>query len=193
LEPVGRLTHLYEEAGIRQTWRMFAAPETDDQYLRINYFVSGRGQDRLSLVRELVLPAQRDDRVRLRHDFRDKAIVNAIDAFFARRDRSIGSEAASSARDDFAPIVRYFRSQYRRHFLAAGEDVIRTEVWYGLAPMPPRGRTLPEGRRSMRLDVLREYYNGPVRSTVGALKAQGLGSEEREADIVWTLEYVEPS
>src|SRR5262249_604704 len=54
LEPVGRLTYWYQEAGIRQKWNMFASPKTDEEYLRIDYVTTGSGRNQ-SIVRELIL------------------------------------------------------------------------------------------------------------------------------------------
>ena len=63
---------------------MFANPVTADQYVRVVHYVeSSREAGRIRMFSELALPAQRENRVRLVHRFRDKAILNSFETFAA--------------------------------------------------------------------------------------------------------------
>src|SRR5262245_42504531 len=70
------ITYPYAVAGLKQKWDMFASPPTEGHYLRLTYRIVSPTATRQ--VQEIVLPSDPDDRLRLRHDFRDKAIINAI-------------------------------------------------------------------------------------------------------------------
>jgi hypothetical protein len=172
---------------------MFAAPRVADQYVRLDHLVVDRASGRRTIVSELVLPAHPDDRMRLRHDFRDKAIINALDAYLVRTvsgDRRSGS-APGAASNDLGPVVRYFRNQLRDRSPRGEQTIARTELWYGRAPIPPPGQSLPDDTRNAREQALTAYAAGRAARDASALEQHALGVEQREADIIWTLEYIE--
>ena len=136
----------------------------------------------------MVLPVGRDDRVRIGHDFRDKAIVNLMSAFI---DDQRKPGAATQHPDGFEPLVRYFTNRYRSRELSAGERILRTEVWWGSALIPPPGQSLPQGMREARLDALTRLYGGPSRSMLGLSVQHARGDLEHDADITWKLEFVD--
>jgi len=184
-----RLTNPYIEAGLTQKWNMFSEPDTDDRYLRLAYVVSPGPSEKPIVVRALVFPAHREDAVRLLHDYRDKAVMLVLREFAQDRTKHPDQTPTWST---FTPLVRYFRHRYEEEYLTRGRTVTRTEVWYGSAPMPPPGDRLDEQDVSTRLDVLRNYYDGPVPAIFTNGVSGSVGSQEREADIVWTLEHIEP-
>jgi len=188
--PVRAVTYAYREAGLRQKWDMFAAPKTADQYVRLEYHIFDATSYRETVARELILPAQSDDRIRLRHDFRDKAIINALDAFFLRNDTAGRSVDREAARNDLRPVVRYFGNRFQRDRVRGPQILERTELWYGSAPMPPVGQTLTKELRTARNIVAGKYDEGPVTNISADSHALSPGTEEREADIVWTLEQI---
>jgi len=193
-----------EITGLSQNWKMFSAPPEVHQYLRVRYYVGPRG-DVLQTVAnpawtatELVLPAHREDEVRLfrgyRDSFRDKAMTTALQRFQRNRDANLLRPDTSSTElpSDLAPIGRYFARRFERDVLQPDERVLRTEIWYGVAPMPPPGATLDRPVTEARLSVLRGYYEGPVQDHFGRPVYPGYHSTEGEADIFWVLEYFEP-
>lgn len=184
--PVRELTRIYVQAGLRQKWDMFANPMTADQYVRVVHYVrTTREPGRIRVFRELVLPAQQEYRVRLIHKFRDKAILNSIETFSVnRRDHPEADPEAA-----LKPISAYFTKQFASRYLAEDETAERFEVWFGVAPIPPTGDRVPDAQRQNRHEVLQRYWEGPVEGF--SAKATEPGSVEREADIVWTLAYVE--
>jgi hypothetical protein len=140
-----------------------------------------------------VLPAQADGRMRLRHDFRDKAIINALDAFLAR---TAGPERRSpaerdAASNDLGPVVHYFRNQLRDRSLGGERTIVRTELWYGRALIPPPGQSPSDETRSAREQALTAHAARSVVADGAQFDQHALGSEQREADILWTLEYIE--
>jgi hypothetical protein len=153
---------------------------------------------------ELILPAHREDRVRLvkgvADSFRDKAVSTALDRFTshstrimqeAQRDDDLDPSRALArlARNpppDLVPVVRFFGDRFAGTQLGPGERIVRQEVWYGLAPLPADADPGSE-----RLEALRRYYAGPSLATAAPYPAAArYGATEREADIVWTLIYV---
>jgi hypothetical protein len=191
--PARALTYPYREAGLRQKWDMFAAPKAADQYVRLDHLVVDRVAGRRRIVSELVLPAQPDDQLRLRHDFRDKAIINALDAFLLRTARTgqRSGPARDAARNDLGPVVRYFSSRLRDRLRPGDETIARTELWYGRAPIPPPGQALAAETRDARAQALRAYASERTSSAAADPDARPIGTDQRDADIVWTLEYVE--
>jgi hypothetical protein len=175
------ITYPYAIAGLKQKWDMFASPPTEDHYLRLTYRIVSPTATRQ--IQEIVLPSDPDDRLRLRHDFRDKAIINAIELSYSRTSRD-------DASDDLGAVVQYYRNRARDQFLKPGERIVRTEAWYGSAPMPQPGARLPETELRERLGVLDAYYAGDGSSLSQSPPSD---SREREADIVWTLIYAEES
>ena len=182
--PLVWITRPYIDAGLKQNWSMFANPVTDRNYLRLDYYVE-TVQSRW-VAHELVFPLEREDRVRLLHDFRDKAVVSAIESFFLMR-----REGTPGAENDFKPLVRYFKSQYHDKHLLGGERIMRTDVWYGTAAIAPRGANRDPDASASRLEALSRYYDGTDQEAFAGARYPRLDSEEREADIVWTLAYIE--
>jgi hypothetical protein len=172
--------------GLRQQWNMFANPLPVDQYVRLGYYVStAAGPERL--FQELVLPAQHEDRVRLVHQFRDKAVLNAFETFF----RNLKSTPSpDSLPRDFMPLIRYFRERFKARHLRIDEQVARTDLWIGAATIPPRGHAVPSDVLQTRLAVLNEYFDGPI-GVNASLPYPKRESAQREADILWTLEYID--
>ena len=188
--------------GVGQSWKMFTNPPEVHQYLRIRYFVGRTTIDTAGesawTATELVFPAHREDDVRLVRGywaaFRDKAMTSALQRFHENRHSRLLKAETKSAElpDDLAPIARYFAKRYQNRALGPDERIVRTEVWYGVAPMPPPGGTYEPARVDARLSVLRGYYDGPVENHFGRPARTPYHSSENEADITWVLEYYEP-
>jgi hypothetical protein len=185
--PLRTLTRTYVQAGLRQKWDMFANPVTTDLYVRVVHAVeSSREPGRIRMFAELVLPAQQEDRVRLVHKFRDKAVMNSLETFAA--DRRDHPEAHDSS--DLEPIATYFGKRFRAAYLAQDETVLRTEVWFGAALIPPIGQRVPNSQLHERWAVLQRYWDGPVESLSPAVPSRP-GVLQGESDIVWRLDYVD--
>jgi hypothetical protein len=182
-EPLRWLTRPYIHAGLRQHWNMFTDVAGEDRYLRLDYYVQSGGS-RPRRIQELVFPAGREDRVRVLHDFRDKAVINLLADFF---DSQVQSPADVHTTDGLTPLVRSFTRQFKARELTDRDRVLRTEVWSGAAPIPPRGQAVPDSVLSARLEVLSSYYAGPVSSVVSGSASRVVGDREREADITWKL------
>jgi len=185
--PLRTLTRTYIQAGLGQRWNMFSNPLTADQYVRVAHYVeSSRQPGRIRVFRELVLPGQRENRARLVHMFRDKAIINSLEALAFNRLET--HDAARSS--DLYPVGAYFGNRFKAAYLAPDETVVRTEVWFGAAPMPPPGRRLTERALQQRWDVLQRYWDGPDEAPpAGTPPLQG--TLQGEADIAWRLDYVQ--
>jgi hypothetical protein len=182
-----------------QHWRMFSNPPVVNQYVRILYYVGREGdqlQDANRIVSELVAPAHREDRVRLLKSYvdasRDKAMMISLDRFFGRRRGGLSGPdvRTSDLPDDVAPVMRYFERRFARRQLIEGERVLRTELWYGTAPIARRGERTEAAWRRARLSILREYYDGLIEYRGRAIRPpyQALLPE---GDINWVLEYFE--
>jgi len=185
--PLRPLTEPYITIGLEQKWDMFSNPLPTDQYVRVDQYVVSSGSQRVRVFEELAVPAQREDQPRFVHKFRDKAVLVVRDEFLAAHSRD--AKLADAPRV-VRPLAKYFRDRFRRDYLNADEDVVRTEVWLGEAPIPPPGQRLTDPQLEQRLAVLQRYWNGPYeRSTSTALPT--LGAAQQEADIVWKLEYAE--
>jgi hypothetical protein len=148
------------------------------------------------MASELVVPAHREDRVRLfqsyRDSSRDKALMVALENFHrARESLTLRSDMRSSELPDYvAPVTRYFARQFEREHLLSTERIVRTELWYGMATIPPPGFSI-EASRQARQSVLSKYYSGPVEFR-GAIPAYShYLAHEQEGDIIWTLDYYE--
>jgi hypothetical protein len=186
--PLRTVTQPYINVGLQQKWNMFSSPDTDDHYVRLAYYATSRQGNQPRIVRELVFPADRDDQVRLLHDYRDKAVLDAHEDFSLARSKRPTATTTSSG---LTPLVRYFRQRFAETGLRPGETIVRTEFWYGAAPMPPRGERLSDETIQARLDVLRSYYDSPVPAVLSDRELPTVSSREREADIVWRLELID--
>jgi hypothetical protein len=184
--PLQTLTKPYIRAGLSQKWNMFSNPDIEAQYVRLAYYVRSRSSSRPRIVKELVFPADPEDGVRVLHDYRDKAVVNAQMAFSLARTKQSGQTPALA----ISPLVGFFRRRFAAS-LAPDDTIVRTELWYGSAPMPPRGERLADETLQARLAVLHSYYDGPVPVILGSQDFPTVGIEEREADIVWRLEFID--
>ena len=67
---------------------------------------------------------------RLYHQYRDKAVLNALYNF-----RSQGAGERGGTPGDIAVMARYFRSRFERERTLPGEHIVQTDVWYGSAPV----------------------------------------------------------
>ena len=203
--PVRALAARYREVtGVSQSWKMFTNPPQRSQYLRVRHYIGPRAQDPQSVpgprwtATELVLPAHREDRIRFLRAFwnsyQDKAETVALQRFQTSvRDRTLGPDTKSAELpDDIAPIGRYFARRFQREALKADERILRTEIWYGEAPMPVPGQALDSMQVEARRAVLLQYYQGPVENYLGPQVYPPYGSNQAEADIRWHLEYFEP-
>jgi hypothetical protein len=191
--PLRLMTRPYIQAGLRQRWNMFSNPGTDDHYMRVDYYYENPGPaPDVMVARELVFPADDETRVRLMHRFRDKAIFNAVETYFLRRDRREARESsASDAREALVPVSQHFTRQFGRSRLPQGSRMIRTETWYGSAPIPFPGAEVADGDLLMRLTVLDRYRDATLPPQRGALAPPAIGATQREADITWMLVDVE--
>jgi hypothetical protein len=187
-KPLRALTEPYISVGLRQKWNMFANPMTVDQYVRVDEYVESLAAPlSIRVFRELALPAQREDRVRLVHKFRDKAVLNALEAFSVARARGEKSEPLPG---DLQPLSKYFRNRFQHEFLDGEERVVRTDVWFGQVAIPPPGQRLTTEQRRSRVAALAAYWDGPAEA-VRVPIAPRPGALQREDAIVWRLEYVE--
>ena len=188
LSPLRIPTDTYASLGLRQRWDMFSNPPTFNQYVRVDQYVTTTatpGTPRV--VRELALPAQREDRIRLVHKFRDKAVMNALEAFVIAQ-RTSGDPAEPRSRA-LQPLATYFRNRLQREYLNDNEHVERTEVWFGQAAIPPPGEVLTTRQLDLRLTALERYWYGP--SEVGARERAQPGTLQQEDTILWKLEYID--
>jgi hypothetical protein len=191
-----------ELVGVSQSWKMFSNPPMVHQYLRVRYYVGSAGANDHArpswTATELVLPAHREDQVRIVRGywdaFRDKAMTSALARFHAARPTTLIRPDTKSAElpDHLAPIVRYFRRRFEETALRPDERVLRAEIWYGTAPMPPAGDRDEPGRLETRYSALQGYFEGPVENHFGRPEFPPYHAGQREADINWVLEYFEP-
>jgi len=165
---------------------MFSNPVPADQYLRVDEYIASTGSNRPRVFQQLALPAQREDRVRLVHKFRDKAVLNALETFLVTR----AKDPAAGIPKDLEPVARYFREQFRQSYLHAGERVLRTDIWFGNAPIPPPGQRVGRSAADERHQALARYWDGPSEA-FPADTAPEPDALQHEADIVWKLEYVD--
>ena len=187
-KPLRVLTDPYMSVGLRQKWNMFSNPMTVDQYVRVDQYVESPATPlSIRIFRELAFPAQREDRVRLVHAYRDKAVLNALEAFSIARSRRKDVEPAPA---DLRPLTKYFRNRFQHNFLNGEEHVVRTDVWFGQADIPPPGQRLTAEQRESRIAALATYWDGPAEAGRSPLPPR-LGASLREDGIVWRLEYIE--
>jgi hypothetical protein len=185
--------------GVSQSWKMFSNPPVVDQYLRVRYYVGSGSNGRPAwAATELVLPAHREDQVRVVAGYwdayRDKAMTSALARFHEARTNALLRPDTTSAElpDHIAPIGRYFKRRFEREWLKPDERVLRTEIWYGFATMPGPGQTRSPKQVEDRQAILRAYYGGPVEDHLVAPAYPPYHVAETEADITWVLEYFEP-
>jgi hypothetical protein len=172
MRPFRVATDQYINAGLQQQWNMFAAPMTENHYLRLDSYISGIGTRRpLTRVQQVVYPAYSPNRIRWVNDVRDKALDNLISA---------SSAAERGAR--FTLLVRYFAERLRTNFLRDNEAIVRIDVWHGIAPITPPNVT--------SVVTLAGNDEGPTRQPFTDATFPTLMTEYREADVTWRLEYV---
>jgi hypothetical protein len=182
--------------GLSQTWSMFANAPTFAQYMRVRYYVQPRGGRRW-MATELVLPTNREDRIRtlqsFRDSYRDKALGIAIGRFYDHRKAVLIAPETKPDQlpKDLAPVARYFAREFARTHLDDGERLSRVEVWVGTAPIAPLGTAADEEVRLERTVVLESYYDGPIEQRINVAPEPPYHAGEREADIAWLLEYYE--
>lgn len=198
--PLQRLASKYMNAlGLAQDWRMFANPPLTDEYMRLRYYVARDGSPEPSWsALELVEPAYPEYQVRLVQSYRDsyldKALSVALQSFQQHGRQRAGRQSLTrplQTPDDLTPIARYFGRRFARANLLPVERVVRTEVWYGVAPNPSPGTELGSEEQRLRVAVLRDYYAGPVQERGTIRGYPSSGATEHEADITWVLEYTE--
>lgn len=184
-------------AGVGQSWAMFSNPPQRDQYVRTRYYVRGPNE-RLWLASELIFPAHHEDEVRLLQSYRDsyfdKAVAIAEADFYRKRRPALVQPDTRSDQlpDDLAPILRYFARRFETRRLAGtGQRVVRTELWIGNAPTASLGREQNQASLAERMSIVRDYYDGPVEERIMVPPFPAYHAGEREADILWVLEYFE--
>lgn len=192
------ITYYLRLTGLSQTWSMFASPPTSAQYMRVRYYIQPAA-GRLWVATELVLPTNREDRVRtfqsFRDSYRDKALAVAMGRFYDRRKANLIAPDTRSDQlpRDLAPVARYFAREFAREHLAHGDRIIRTEVWVGTAAIPRLGTAGDDEARLQRAVALQSYYDGPIEQRINVPPIPPYHAGEREADISWLLEYYEES
>jgi hypothetical protein len=204
-QPLRQITQPYISAGLRQHWVMFAGTITGARYVRLDYYVATDGSlGNPQVFRELVLPSAREDRVRWLRQYLDKAVVNTLDTYFTNLAKYHGAfdgieppgrpsalESSESLPRDFVPLLRYFRTRFQRTHLPANARIVRTDLWYGVAEIPPPVQPVNDRVSKGRRKLLNEYQEGPTRIVGTASTNPQRGAVEQEADILWKLEYVE--
>lgn len=185
--PIRSLTERFIVPVIPQRWDMFSSPRNFEQYVRLTYYVESSGKRNLKLARELVYPILANEDIRLSYVSRDKAVDTALERFLSSKSSGLSDQANGV---NLRPVTRYFATQYIKANSAASTAIARTEFWYGQAPIPASGTTLPSKVWQDRLDVLRDYQNGPW-VTLFAGTYPRVSTMESEADIVWQLEYID--
>ena len=92
--------------------------------------------------------------------------------------------------DDLAPIGRYFARRFAIARLLPSEEIVRTEFWHGIAPIPPPSQRDRQNREA-HLDVLQKYFDGPVEIHGRLPDYPPYHGGERVEGIDWVLEYYE--
>ena len=194
--PLAPMSRLYLKNGLAQQFRMFSNPVRGDEYVRMIYVIASRTGESRGHAREIVLPMDPDDQTRWTLKYRDKALLNSIAAFAM----DLGDSSTDApyldptTRERFratalSPAVRYFRSRFEAEHLQPDERVVRTELWIGEAPTPALNAPVVVDAVPMRRAILETYRMPNARRPVP--KYLPLGTEQREADIVWTLARIE--
>jgi hypothetical protein len=163
--------------------------------LRVDVVVAGTSGGRAGAAplahQELVFPADDESRPRWVHQFRDKAIFNALENYFLRLQHEDDYQTAGAPRiQDLRPVARHFTNAFLRTHPELAASVLRTELWHGTAPNPSPGDELTPTILHARLLRLEQYRREAAASpTVPAPPI--VGHREREADLVWTLVHVQ--
>lgn len=180
-------TRFYARTGLKQRWQMFANPSTDDRYIRLRYYVDS-GEIFLNVSTELVLPVADTES---RRYVRGKAIRNALNSYQDKDYRTPSLDSPESiVFPDLVPVTRYYRDRFVRARLKNPQRVVRTEFWLGRAPIPPPGYQLDANTISKRERMLDAYKSLP-QTTASRYTLPARGASEREADIVWNLQFVD--
>ena len=193
--PVRTLTSGYLNVlGFDEYWTMFASPVKGDQYLRVRYFVAASAAEGSRTATELVFPAWPEYEVRtvgaFRGSYQDRAMNTMLEHFHeARAQQSQRSRPASPpAASAYIPLATYFSHRYQRDRMSRDQHLVRVEIWHGVAPNPlPGSLSVPSPER---MNLLRDYHSGLI-DALGSASPAAPGATEREADIVWTLEFTE--
>lgn len=199
MAPLSQFARLYlRSMGLGQQWAMFWEPPKQDEYVRLRYYVGRPNETRAAwTATELVFPEGRDDELRLVRAYwtkpRDKSVFSALDLFLRqRKPTALGADTdPNDLPADLRPVCRYFGRRFQDRYLTTGERVLRTEVWFGTAPVSPRGVSEDPSILDARLDTLRRYYAGPIEDHVLDDAGSPLNAVERESDVTWVLEYYE--
>jgi len=182
----------YVAAGVGdQQWRMFSDPYLIYKYVRVDSHVGDR------VYRYVVYPRGGDQRIRLLHPYRDKAISVAIERYVRAQIDSpsktrelFRQDEAVAARRYFRPIARYFRNRLTES-LSDGQHIVRTDVWYGVAEMPAPGDSPDAVVMANRLLAIEPYLAGPAAVPFVTQSRPPRLWTETEADVVWTLLYID--
>ena len=191
--------------GLEQNWSMFGNPPRGTEYLRFRYY-SASGQHQpgapLTVTTELVFPVAPEKESQIFSAYwyahRDKAISNALIGYFRDRlDRATAGQPLPTTEAGldpwvgkrFVPVASFFADRFAHTRLPAGERLVKSEAWYGLAASPPRGDLplFPESRAR----AIERYHRGIPAESVDESALRPVDSIEREADIVWLLVYIQ--
>lgn len=201
------LTPYVDRLGLVQNWSMFGNPPRGSEYLRFRYYYypsRTEGERRpLMVATELVFPVAPESESHLvaayRQAHRDKAVSNALIAYFRQRLDRVAAGRPSLAKDDraaeealrrnFNPMVHFFSDQYARAHLAAGDRLVRTEAWYGFAPSRQRGDA-PLAPQS-RATAIERYYRSPAAEAVSNPAFRAVDGTEQQADVLWMLVHIQ--
>jgi hypothetical protein len=120
-----------------QRWHMFSGPLTVNELVRLRYYVARDGLAApLWTATQVVFPSHPDQWWRgldsFRNSYRDKAVMTALGDF---RDRLTNPPDPESVPDNLVPVASYFTAAFAQQ-LAAGEHVVRSEIWYARVPIP---------------------------------------------------------
>jgi hypothetical protein len=184
--------------GHAQNWAMFANPPTYDRYWRVRYYVQPAAGRPWSAT-ELVLPAHREDRIRVFQgyfdSYTDKAFEIAYTDFMRRRKPNTlrPDSKPSDLPDDLKPILRFFTRRFAARLRPGAERVVRSELWYGVAANRPPFAPVQPLAQLERQATLLTYAEGPIEDRLRVRQYAPYRGREEEADIGWVLEcYEEP-
>lgn len=188
--PVQVLTQPYVEGGLPQNWNMFSEPATIDRYVRLDFYVAS-GANPAAIFRELVLPSLHEDEARLSYSPVDKSVTRSVDSYLSAlaEDAAAMSPEREAPSSSIAPLVRHFNARFRAGHGVTPEEIARTEIWIGSAPVPPPEAPGGLKNRQRRREILKKYRDREPDDA--AQESKPLGSTHREADIIWQLVYVE--
>ena len=183
--------------GLVQPWSMFSNPARYDEYLRVRYYIGADRARPRRMVTELVMPAGREDRVKLlrgyRESYEDKAYSIALQRFYQKRSADLVAPGTRPEQlpNDLAPIGRYYAKEYAARGLSPGERILRIELWRGVVITPAPSEPRDERQHLARRAVLLEYYQGPVDVRFNVPLIPPYHAVDREGGIEWLLEYFE--